>query len=170
MKAHDGQCRSGTRLAAIPIFCIAASVLFTGVSLQPAFAQQGADDVAPRGVSALGRIEPKNGVLRISASSVPEAMSGAVLVELKVEVGDNVEQGQLLAVTDSANVLAAKLSETEKLLVLTRQQAAASRSSADATCVRAGVFSREAERLASLLKQSLASEDQVDRGRMGFAG
>lgn len=163
MKAHDGQCRMGTRLAAVLLFGVAVSVLFASVSPRPAFAQQDGDNSVPPGVSALGRIEPKNGVLRISASSVPEAMSGAVLVKLEVDIGDNVEQGQLLAVTDSAGVLASKLSEAEKLLILTRQQAAASRSSADATCVRAGVFSREADRLASLLDQSLASEEQADR-------
>ena len=158
MTGIDAECRGGTRVRVFALLAFIAAAVTAG----PVAAQDGASN-PPRGVSALGRIEPKNGVLRISASSVPEAMSGAVLAELAVDIGDNVEQGQLLAVTDAASVLAAKLEEAEKLLLLTRQQAEASLSSADATCVRAGVFSREASRLESLLDQSLASEEQVDR-------
>ncbi|MFC1695648.1 hypothetical protein ACFL1C_05930, partial [Pseudomonadota bacterium] len=39
-------------------------------------------------VSALGRLEPEHGVIRVSASSTPEAIGGGLLVELNVEEGD----------------------------------------------------------------------------------
>ena len=117
----------------------------------------------PAYVSALGRIEPLNGILNISASSMPDAMSGGILVDLKVDTGDDVTAGDLLAITDTAAVLEARLAESRSLLALVRQQATASKSSADATCVRAGVLKREAERLSALLAQNLAAEDETDR-------
>ena len=118
---------------------------------------------APAGVSALGRLEPQGGIVEVSASSVPEALQGGILAELLVEVGDDVEAGQLLAVTDTAGVLRARVEEARTVLVLVRQQAAASRSSADATCVRAGVLQREADRLSRLREQDLAAEEETDR-------
>ncbi len=126
-------------------------------------AQTSSGDNGPAYVSALGRIEPLNGVLRISASSMPDAMSGGILVELKVDTGDDVKAGDLLAITDTAAVLEARLAESKSLLGLVRQQATASISSADATCVRAGVLKRDAERLSALRSQNLASEDESDR-------
>ncbi|MDX1480600.1 MAG: efflux RND transporter periplasmic adaptor subunit [Woeseiaceae bacterium] len=128
----------------------------------------GAQSEGPRAVSALGRLEPQHGIITVSASSTPEALSGGVLKSLNVEVGDNVKAGQLLAVTDTAPVLEARLKEAKSLLELVRQQAAAGKISADATCVRAGVLRREADRLRQLRGQNLASEDETDRA-MGAA-
>ena len=64
-------------------------------------------------VSALGRLEPANGVIRVSASSTPQAILGAILVELHVDEGDDVEKGQLRAVTDTAAVMNAQVAEAE---------------------------------------------------------
>ena len=120
---------------------------------------------APAGVSALGRLEPQRGVMRISSASVPDAASGAILSQLLVDVGDDVTQGQLLAVTDAAPVLEARLEETQTELTLAEQEARAARSSADATCVRAGVLDREAKRLTELRRKNLAAEEDTDRAR-----
>jgi len=46
-------------------------------------------------VSALGRLEPEHGIIRVSASSTPEAILGAILVELHAEEGDDVSKGDL---------------------------------------------------------------------------
>lgn len=127
-----------------------------------------AQSEGPRAVSALGRLEPQHGIIAVSASSTPDALSGGVLRSLEVEVGDDVKAGQLLAVIDTAPVLEAKLEEARSLLELVRQQAAAGKISADATCVRAGVLRREADRLEKLRGQNLASEDETDRA-MGSA-
>ena len=118
---------------------------------------------APRAVSALGRLEPLHGIIEVSASSVPEAISGAILVRLLVDVGDEVASGQLLAVTDTAEVLQARVAEGQAELALVEQQADASGREADATCVRAGVLQREADRLVKLLAQNLAAEEETDR-------
>ena len=37
-----------------------------------------------RAVAALGRLEPENGIIRVSASSTPEAILGGILAELHV--------------------------------------------------------------------------------------
>lgn len=122
-------------------------------------------DSPPRAVSALGRIEPLQGIIEVSASSVPGATSGVLLAQLMVEIGDDVEVGQLLAVTDTADMLFAKVEEIRTELTLVQQQAVAARSSADAVCVRAGVMQREADRLARLRAQNLASEEEIDQAR-----
>lgn len=160
-----GHLMPGNRPGPAMAIALACSFLVTGCSEQMASAgpQVPVGSSAPRAVSAMGRLEPLHGVIEISASSVPEAISGALLVRLLVGVGDDVDEGQLLAVTDTAEVLQARVEEGRTELALVEQQAEASRSAADATCVRAGVLQREADRLAKLLAQSLAAEEETDR-------
>ena len=50
----------------------------------------------PDGIAALGRLEPKGGVIRVAGPSLPVV----VITELHTAVGDRVESGQLLAVLD----------------------------------------------------------------------
>ena len=143
---------------------ILALVVVGALAAGPAASAQDSDNT-PQRVSALGRLEPQNGILRISVASVPEAISGAVLTELHVEVGDDVVVGQLLATTDTARVLQARADEARTELALAEQEAEAARSSADAVCVRAGVLQREADRLTRLRSKDLASEEETDRAR-----
>ena len=119
----------------------------------------------PPAVSALGRLEPKHGIITVSAPSEPQAISGTILAELLVEVGDDVERGQLLAVSDTAVLHEAEIAQTETELALARQEAEAAASIADAACVRAGVAEREAARLTRLRAQDLAAEEETDRAR-----
>jgi len=58
-------------------------------------------------ITALGRLEPKDGVLRISGPSLPVV----VIAELRVQEGDLVEQGQVLAVLDNHALHQAKLEQ-----------------------------------------------------------
>ena len=116
-------------------------------------------------VSALGRLEPEHGVIRVSASSTPEAILGAVLVELHVEEGDDVEEGQLLAVTDTAVVMEALASENEASLEFAIKEVDTARSRATEACVRADVAAREAERRARLHAQGVAGEEEAESAR-----
>lgn len=150
-----------TRIARLQFFI--SLFLGAGFASSATAGQSSSDASMPRAVSALGRLEPQGGIVEISASSVPDALQGGVLAQLFVEVGDDVEIGQLLAVTDTADVLLAKVDEARTRLALVQQQAAASRSSADATCVRSGVLKREADRLSKLREQDLAAEEETDR-------
>jgi biotin carboxyl carrier protein len=50
---------------------------------------------APRGVSALGRIEPKNGLIQVAGPPRPAAVIGKLLVEEGTEVGIEVQRAEL---------------------------------------------------------------------------
>jgi HlyD family secretion protein len=113
-------------------------------------------------VSALGRLQPEGGIIRVGAPSTPESISGSILTELYVKEGDNVEAGMLLAVTDSAGVLAAKLDQAQAEQQTAIRVAEASLSQADEACVLADVAKRESDRRVRLLDQKLASEEETE--------
>jgi HlyD family secretion protein len=123
------------------------------------FAQQ------DQAVSALGRLEPEHGIIRVSASSTPEAILGAILVELHVDEGDDVSEGQLLAVTDTAGVMGAVVEEARAALVYAEKGVEAARSKSIEACVRADVAAREAERRGRLHEQGVAGEEEADSAR-----
>lgn len=116
-------------------------------------------------VSALGRLEPEHGIVRVSAPSTPEAILGAVLVELRVEEGEDVEAGQLLAVTDTAAVLEALARESEAGLRFAQREVETAQSRATEACVRAEVTAREAARRTRLHEQGVAGEEEADSAR-----
>lgn len=62
-------------------------------------------------VTALGRIEPKGQVIKISAPMLPE---GSRVEELLVTEGDRVKAGQVIAILDSRDRLLAALQEAEE--------------------------------------------------------
>jgi len=74
----------------------------------------------PRGVAALGRVEPEDGVIRVTAPYY--AGRPSVVRELRVREGDQVQAGQLLAVLDSKPQVEAALQQAG-----TRVRAARSR-------------------------------------------
>lgn len=116
-------------------------------------------------VSALGRIEPLHGVIKVSAASTPQAILGGLLAELKVEEGDDVKKGDLLAVTDTAAVMEAQAREAEVGVIYAERQVEAARSKAVETCVRADVASQEAERRKRLRDQGVAGEEEAESAR-----
>ena len=122
------------------------------------------EKIAPENaaVSALGRLEPKHGIMRITAPSTPQSTSGAVLTQLLVNEGDDVTEGQLLAVIDTASVMEAMVKEIEAELELSKRQAQSSHSLAEEACVRAGVARQEALRRADLLKKGLTAQEVAD--------
>jgi len=119
----------------------------------------------PQAVAALGRLEPEQGIIRVAASSMPEAVSGAVLTELHVQEGDDIRKGDLVAVTDTAPVLAARLLEAEAALLYAEREVEASRSRSVEACVRADVAAREAERRERLRAQGVAGEEEAESAR-----
>lgn len=62
-------------------------------------------------VTALGRIEPKGQVIKISAAMLPE---GSRVEELLVTEGDRVKAGQVIAILDSRDRLLAALQEAQE--------------------------------------------------------
>lgn len=113
-------------------------------------------------VSALGRLEPQHGVLLISAPLTSESNSGAIVSQMLVEAGQDVEPGQVLAVMETAVLAKAQVTESEAALYLAERQAAVALSAAEEVCVRSGVAAREAKRRATLLAQGLTGEEEAD--------
>jgi HlyD family secretion protein len=62
-------------------------------------------------VTALGRLTPQGEVIKLSA---PSASEGARIEQLKVEEGDRVTQGQIIAILDTRDRLQAALLQAEK--------------------------------------------------------
>ena len=116
-------------------------------------------------VAALGRLEPENGIIRVSASSTPEAILGGILMELHVAEGDDVEAGQLLAVTDTAAVMEARAKETKASLDFAVREVDTAQARAREACVRADVAARESERRARLHEQGVAGEEEAESAR-----
>jgi HlyD family secretion protein len=115
-----------------------------------------------KSVSALGRLEPEHGIINLTASSTPQAIFGALLVELYVQEGDDIKKGDLLAVTDTAAVMQAFVQEAEAGVEFANREVEAARSKAVEACVRADVAAREAERRARLHAQGVAGEEEAD--------
>ena len=113
-------------------------------------------------VSALGRLQPEGGVIRLGAPSTPESISGSILAELLVKEGDHVEAGTLLAVTASAAVLSARVKQAQAEYRTATRAGEAAQSQAEESCVRADVARREADRRVRLLAQKLASEEETE--------
>lgn len=61
-------------------------------------------------VTALGRLEPKGKVIKVSATSTPE---GSRVEELLVQEGQKVKAGQIIAIIDSSDRLKGSLTEAQ---------------------------------------------------------
>jgi len=90
-------------------------------------------------VSALGRLEPRNGIFNLTAPIIPEAGNGVVLGSLNVVSGQYVKAGELLAVTESNKVMKAREHEADSAYQLARKDVQAAEALAEAECVRAAV-------------------------------
>ncbi len=99
---------------------------------------------AERGVSSLGRLEPLNGIIRLSGPS-GVGMSGSVIKELSVEEGDWVEKDQIVAYLDSYQLRRAEVARLEAILDNAR---------------------REMSRQQDLAKTSATSRTQLDAATM----
>ena len=150
-----------SRLTRNPLFTLIYSVAILFFIAPGAVAQH----ASPSTVSALGRLEPEGGVLRIAAASTPYAISGSIITELHVDEGSWVEAGQLLATTDSTAVLQVRLRKAEAELEQVTRAAEAASSLADEACTLADVAASEANRRASLLERKLTSREEAERAQ-----
>ncbi|MCH2172544.1 efflux RND transporter periplasmic adaptor subunit [Myxococcota bacterium] len=86
-------------------------VLFAGVDVGLARAQGVKTDSA-RSVSALGRLEPKDGVYSVAQPTG----SAAVIAHLLVDQGQQVEEGEVIAVLDDSAIREAELQKAQAVL------------------------------------------------------
>ena len=118
--------------------------------------------VAVDAVSALGRLEPVNGVIRVSPPLTERSISGAVVSRLLADTGDDVAAGQLLAVMETESVMLAGVAQAEAEYQLALKQAEQQRSRAGAACVEARVAERESARRAALLEKGVAGQEEAE--------
>jgi HlyD family secretion protein len=161
------------RLALIGIAVAALAAVAIGLDFTQASAADDSTAVesstpaagSQRAVSALGRLQPDRGVIQVAAPAVVGITSGVVMHSLEVDEGDDVVEGQLMAVTDIARQLEAAVLQADAGLELARRTARSALSSADAACVQASVREKEADRREQLWRDQLASLEESDRAR-----
>lgn len=74
---------------------------------------------APLPVTALGRLEPEGEVMRLAA---PVALDGDRLKELRVQVGDRVKAGQIIAVLDASARFADEVAQAKAQLEIAQAE------------------------------------------------
>ncbi|MBM4270189.1 MAG: HlyD family efflux transporter periplasmic adaptor subunit [Deltaproteobacteria bacterium] len=98
---------------------------------------------APRVVSALGRLEPKNGIRRLAGPSRPSV----VIAKLLVDQGDRVAEGQPIAVLDTEREDEARVARMGAQL---------------------GSAQRLFDRAATLMRQGVSSAVALDEAKVGL--
>jgi HlyD family secretion protein len=116
-------------------------------------------------VSALGRLEPYQGSLRITAPSTADNTGGVVLERLLVDRGDDVKAGQVLAVTEAAALMQAQVDQARAEREYRRRLATAARSEGTSACVRARVAGSMSQRRQDLLARKLSSREDAERAK-----
>ncbi len=146
-------------------FASAAALTATGSAIaRDAHAAEAAVSTgdSANAVSALGRIEPEHGVIRVGVPSTPPAILGSVVRKLLVEAGDDVTEGQLLAETDSVALEQAAVDLAKAELALAERQSEMAIGQEQEACSRAGVAARTSGRLSRLLKSGATSTEEAD--------
>jgi HlyD family secretion protein len=116
---------------------------------------------APRRISGLGRLEPET---RIRKVSVPSSLNGDRVEDILVEEGQQVKQGQPLAVLNSKASLQASLAEAEENVTLARRKLDQVKAGAKQGEIQAQVFKVQSlER--QLAGEKLAQEQNVNSKR-----
>ena len=115
----------------------------------------------PRRISALGRLEPET---RIRKVSVPTSLSGDRVQDILVDEGQEVKQGQPLAVLNSKASLAAALAEAEENVTLSQRKLEQVKAGAKQGEIQAQVYKVESlER--KLAGERLAQDQKVNSKR-----
>jgi HlyD family secretion protein len=123
---------------------------------------KGATPAQKEGVYCLGRIEPRHGIRYVNAPSMVNAVNGAVLKKLLVEAGDNVTAGQVVAVTDTADVEEGNFAIAKAELELAERRSEQAAGEEQDVCSRSEVAQRTASRRSRLLKSGVTSDEEAD--------
>jgi HlyD family secretion protein len=102
-------------------------------------------DAAVKAVSALGRLEPKGEITRLSA---PASLQGTRVGEVKVKEGDSVKRGQVIAILDSYDSRLAALNKAKADVAIAQARLAAVKAGA-----KPGDIQAQKEKVSRLQKQ-----------------
>ena len=114
----------------------------------------------PRRVSALGRVEPLDGVVKLS---VPSSLANDPVREVLVKDGDQVRKGQVLAVLESARSLATSVAEAEAAVGVAQRKLAAQTSVIEKNRAELAQAEVELRRYSQLYEAGASSAEQRDR-------
>jgi len=89
---------------------------------------------APLPVTALGRLEPEGEVMRLAA---PVALDGDRLKELRVQVGDRVKAGQIIAVLDASDRFADEVTQAKAQVQIAQAELARAQAGAKQSEIQA---------------------------------
>lgn len=144
-------------------------MLFLGPS--GTIAQDHANDVAqaPAAISALGRLEPENGIIRVAAPAMIGITRGPAIKELLVNEGDEVIQGQLLAVTDMVDLMQSIVEEKKASLALARLRARSTASMAESKCALVETKLQEANRRKQWRETNVSTREEYEQARADAA-
>lgn len=144
-------------LASVALATVAA-VRWRARAEEPPVARVTTDSL-PRGISCLGRIEPEDGVVTLGARSLSGQPS--IVQSLLVKEGDAITAGQVLAVLDSHDELAATVGQAEARVRLAEsrlQQVRTGAKSAEVAAQRAEVARFEKESANAAIEYARARE------------
>ena len=110
-------------LLAIAVVAASAVFMVRYINVSPAQAVQA--PAPPKGVAGLGYIEPEDGSVRLSARSLSGQAS--IVKDIRVKEGDLIRTGDVVAILDSSNQLAAMLHQAESRAGLARARMAQAR-------------------------------------------
>ncbi len=157
----SGRPRPRWLVPALAALAVAGVVMGLAVQQQRREAEQvRQQQPLPRRIAALGRVEPLDRVVKLS---VPAALSNDAVRELRVKEGQQVSQGQVLAVMDSAESLDRSVREAQAAV-----QVAGRKLTAQASVIsryRAELAQAEVElrRYSQLYAQGASSAEVRDR-------
>ncbi|MGK7294773.1 MAG: efflux RND transporter periplasmic adaptor subunit [Candidatus Wenzhouxiangella sp. M2_3B_020] len=153
------------RIPGQPIPVLVGALLVSSLSLPAAHAQQATGASTPSAISALGRLEPENGIIRVAAPAMVGITAGPAISELLVDEGDVVVDGQLLAVTDLAELMQSIVGEKNAALELARLEARAASRMAESDCALVETRRDEAERRAEWQKTNVSTREEYEQAR-----
>ncbi|MBW4613310.1 MAG: ABC exporter membrane fusion protein [Desmonostoc vinosum HA7617-LM4] len=141
-------------LVALGITCtiaIGAGVLYltraTVATKRPAVVPQITQSATPK-VNALGRLEPADDVIKVSAPTNPSFGSGSRVVKLLVKQGSQVKSQQVIAILDNRDRLQASLIEAQKQVQVAQSRLAQVKAGAkfgELVAIQANVKNLQAE-------------------------
>ncbi len=127
---------------------------------QKQLAAQKAVPLLPRQVSALGRIEPLDGISKVS---VPSSLSNDRVREILVKEGQEVVKGQPLAVLESLDTLESSVRKSEAAIRVAQSKLAAQDSVIARYKADLGQASAEARRGEQLFAAGATSANRVEK-------
>ena len=127
---------------------------------QKQLAVQKAVPLLPRQVSALGRIEPLDGISKVS---VPSSLSNDRVREILVKDGEEVVKGQPLAVLESLDTLEGSVRKSEAAIRVAQSKLAAQDSVIARYKADLGQASAEARRAEQLFAAGATSANRVEK-------